>query len=70
MMRLRSARFDWTLQVGYPPPLTESGVRRRAQEKAIRMTLEFLQKNCRGKAPKHTDSGTGLKLGLGAEGSK
>ena len=24
--------FDWTVQVGYPPPLTESGVRRRAQE--------------------------------------
>ena len=44
MVRLRSGRFDWTVQVGYQPPLTESGVRRRAQEKAIRLTLEFLEK--------------------------
>ena len=44
MVRLRSGRFDLTVQVGYLPPLTESGVRRRAQEKAIRLTLEFLQK--------------------------
>ena len=29
MVRLRS---DWTVQVGYPPPLTESGVRRRTGE--------------------------------------
>ena len=41
-MRLRSGRFDRTVQEGYPPPLTESGARRRALEKAIRMTLEFL----------------------------
>ena len=27
MVRQRSGRFDWTVQVGYPPPLTESGVR-------------------------------------------
>ena len=45
MARLRSVRFDWTVQVGCPPPLTERGVRRRAQEKAIRMTLESFQKN-------------------------
>ena len=71
MVRQRSGRFEWTVQVGYPPPLTESGVRRRAQEKAIRETLEVLQKKkCRGKAAKHTDSGTGFKLGFGAEGSK
>ena len=41
MVRLRSGRFDWTVQVGYPPPHTESGARRRA----TRMTIEFLQKN-------------------------
>ena len=73
MVRLRNGRFDWTVQVGYPLSLTESGVRRRAQEKAIRLTLEFLQKkkkHCRGKAEKHTDSGTGFQLGLGAEGIK
>ena len=39
MVRLRSGRFDWTVQVGYPPALTESGVQHLAQEKAIRMTL-------------------------------
>ena len=44
MVRLRSGRFDWTVQVGYPPPLTESGERRRAQDKAIRLTMGFLQK--------------------------
>ena len=33
MVRLRSVRVNWTVQVGYPPPLTESGARRRAQEK-------------------------------------
>ena len=43
MVRLHSGRFDWTIQAGYPK-LTESGVRRRAQETAIRMTMEFLQK--------------------------
>ena len=37
-MRLRSGRFDWTVQVVYKPPLMESGARRRAQEKAMRMT--------------------------------
>ena len=45
VVRLRNGRFDWTLQVGYPPSLTESGARRRAQEKAIRMKVEFLQTN-------------------------
>ena len=35
------------------------------------MTLEFpSKKHCRGKAAKHTDSGTGSKLGLAAEGKK
>ena len=71
MVRLRSGRIDWTVQVGYPPPLTESGVRCRAQEKAIRMTLEFFQLNIsEAKQRKHTDSGTGSQLGLWAEGSK
>ena len=36
MVRPRSGRFDSTVQVGYPTPLTESGARRRAQEKAIK----------------------------------
>ena len=45
MVRLRSGRFDWTVQVVYPPPVTESRVRRRAQEKAIRTTLGSPQKN-------------------------
>ena len=44
MVRLRSGRFDWTMQVVYPPLVTESKVRRRAQEKATRTTLEFPQK--------------------------
>ena len=43
-MRRRSGRFDWTVQVQVPPPLVESGARRRAQEKATRMTMEFLKK--------------------------
>ena len=43
MVRLCSGRFDWTVQVEYPPPLTESGVRRRAQEKAFWITLELRQ---------------------------
>ena len=30
-MRLRSGRCDWTVQVTYLPPLSESGARRRAQ---------------------------------------
>ena len=34
MVKLGSGRLDWTLQIGYPPPLKESGARRRAQEKA------------------------------------
>ena len=45
MVRLRSGRFDWTVQVGYPPALTESGVQRLAQEKAIRMTLNSFKKD-------------------------
>ena len=45
MLRLRGGRFDWTVQVGYPPPLTESGARRRAQEKAVRLTMGSLHKN-------------------------
>ena len=34
-------RFRLESAGGCPPPLTESGVRRRAQEKAIRRTLEL-----------------------------
>ena len=45
MVRLRNGRFDWTVQVGHPPPLAETRARRRAQVKAIRMTTEFLQTN-------------------------
>ena len=70
MVRLRSGRFDWTAQVGCPPPPTESGERRRAQEEAIRLTSGFLQKNRRGKAKKYADSGTGPQLGPGDEGIK
>ena len=43
-VRLRSGRFDWTVQVGCTPPLTKSGVRRRVQEKATRLTIGFLEK--------------------------
>ena len=69
MVRQRSGRFDWTVQVGYPPPLTESGERRRVQEKAIRLAMGFLQKkHSRGKVGKYTDIGTGPQLGSGAEG--
>ena len=65
MVRLRSGRFDWTVQVEYPPPLTEGGARRRVQEKAVRMTLEFLQINIA-----EVDPGTGSQFWLGVERSK
>ena len=66
MVRLRSGRFDWTVQVGYPPPLTESGARRRAQEKAIRMIMEFLQKNVAEAKQRSTPIlGLDLHSGLG-----
>ena len=71
MVRLRSGRFDWTVQVGHPLPLTESGVRRRAQEKAIRLTLEFLQKKNIAEAKQRSTSILGLDLnsGLGLKGA-
>ena len=65
MVRLRGGRFDCPVQVGF---LTGSGERRRTQEKAIRLTMGFLQKNSRGKAEKYTDPGTGPRLGSGDEG--
>ena len=69
VVRLRSGRFDWTVQVEYPPPLTESGVRRRAQKKAIRMTLEFLQKNIAEAKQRSTPIlGLDLNSGLGLKG--
>ena len=70
MVRLRNVRFEWTVHVGYPPPLAESGVRRRAQEKAIRMTLEFLQKNIAEAKQRSTPIlGLDLNSGLGLKGA-
>ena len=67
MVRLRSGRFDWTVQVRYPPPLKESGERRLAQEKAIRLTLGFLQQKHRRSTP---ILGLDLNSGLGMKGSR
>ena len=70
MVRLRSGRLDWTVQVGYAPPLTESGVRRHAQEKSIRMTLEFLRKNIVEAKQRSTPIlGLDLNSGLGLKGA-
>ena len=70
MVRLRSGWFDWTVQVGYLPPLTESGARRRAQEKAIRMTLEFHQTHVAEAKHRSTPIlSPDLKSGLGLKGT-
>ena len=62
-------RFDWTLQVAHPPPLSESGERRRAQEKAIRLTVEFRQKNIAEAKQRSTPIlGLDLNSGLGLKG--
>ena len=57
-------------QVGYPLLLTESGERRRAQEKAIRLTLGFRQKNiAEAKQRSKPILRLGLNSGLGLKGS-
>ena len=65
----RSGRFDWTVQVAYPPPLTESRERRRAQEKAIRLTMRFQKKNIAEAKQRSTPIlGLDLNSGLGLKG--
>ena len=61
----QGGRFDWTVQVGYRLPLTESGERRGAQEKAIRLTTGFLQKKQQRSTP---ILGLDLHSGLGMKG--
>ena len=70
MVSLRSGRFEWTVQVGYPPLLTESGERRPAQEKATHLTMGFPQKKI-AKAKQRSTPILGLDLnsGLGLKGS-
>ena len=72
MVRLRSGRGSiGQCRWGNPLPLTESGARRRAQEKAVRLTMEFFQqRHSRSKGAKHSDPWTGPQLRTGAEGSK
>ena len=70
MVRQRSGRFDCIVQVGYPPPLTESAERSRAQEKPILLTVGFLPKKKKAEEKQRSTPILGLDLnsGLGLKG--
>ena len=69
MVRLRSGRFDWKVQVGTHRRSRRVGCDVAHRRKPSAGHWNSLKKHCRGKAAKHTDSGNGSQLGLGAEGS-
>ena len=58
-------RFNWTQQVGHPPPVTESGIRRQAPKEFCSLHHRLLaEKHRRGKTAQHSDLNSGLNLGL------